>query len=97
MRIGRPGFTITATLALLLAGCPASSSQRCRDVCRREGRCTETVKRDTAHSFDQNECVAACSALERHPEGKLVVERHLACVHSADTCAQVFDCSVARQ
>ena len=42
--------------------------------------------------FDQSECVAACSALQRDEDGKKLVADHVACVEKADSCDAVLTC-----
>ena len=84
-------------LLLFLAGCATDrASKECKEVCRREAQCVEEAAEtpEGADSkFDQSECVAACSALQRDPDGKELVATHVACAEKAkDDCAALLDC-----
>jgi hypothetical protein len=80
-----------------LAGCATDrASADCKNVCRREAQCVEEAAEDNKSAdnrFDQSECVAACSALERDPDGKKLVADHVACAEKAGKdCAALMGC-----
>lgn len=83
-------------LILLLAGCATDrASADCKNVCRREATCVDEAAEETRaadHKFDQSECVAACSALQRDPDGKQLVADHVACAEKANDCAALMAC-----
>lgn len=87
-------------LALAIAAAPSAcatdrASRECKDVCRREAECVEQAADDKPaadNKFDQSECVAACSALQRDEDGKKLVADHVACVEKAQSCEAVLDC-----
>lgn len=80
-------------IAVVLSACPASQSQRCRDVCRRMVKCIETLDRKDI-AMDENECTTTCTALERDSdEGKKRVDEHVQCVSAADgKCEAILAC-----
>jgi len=77
--------------SLLLAGCSAPRSPRCRKICEREAECAEHQD-DKDFKFDKGECVAACTALERDDQGILILEKHASCVEKARDCSEVYEC-----
>ncbi|HLU67117.1 MAG TPA: hypothetical protein VKZ63_12625 [Kofleriaceae bacterium] len=85
--------------ALAAAACASQSSpQECKDVCRREAVCVELEAErgpgaEEQNRFDQSECVAACTALQRDPRGKELVARHVECAAKAgDDCEALLAC-----
>jgi hypothetical protein len=85
-------FCIALGLATSLPGCTSSRSGRCIDVCEREAQCVDKTGFKTDIPFDRTECVAACTALERDPAGRTLVDKHQACVQGAGTCSEVVRC-----
>ena len=83
-------------IAATLTGCAADrASADCKNVCRREAQCVEEAaeeKPTVDARFDQSECVAACSALQRDEDGKKLVADHVACVGKASGCDAVMAC-----
>jgi hypothetical protein len=81
-------------VALGLAACSAPRSQRCRDICAREARCAEEQEEGSkGQTFDEGECVAACTALERDKEGTARVDEHAACLQKAGLdCTALLNC-----
>lgn len=72
-------------------GCTEPRSKSCSDVCKREAECVEETGSKIA--FDEQECIAACSALEHdatHSAAK--VRRHIDCVMRQPTCGAVLEC-----
>jgi len=83
---------VLVALPLLAAACTAPKSKVCRDTCAREASCIESASQ-TESSFDEGECVAACAALERDPEARILVTRHAECVAAAGkSCEQILEC-----
>ena len=80
---------VIAVLLGLFAACAAPRSERCRRICEREAHCTQSQK---DYKFDQNECEAACTSLERDDRGKVSVDNHEKCVEAADQCSAVLEC-----
>lgn len=102
MRIGNCGYnarvfvrslilSLTAAALLMGVACAPPRSERCAAICAREALCVEELD-DKSHNFDERECVAACTALERDVDQKKRVEAHQACVNAAATCPDVIDC-----
>ena len=87
------GLRCAALAAALVvgAGCAAQRSERCQQICSRQGECAESDEAK-GQNFDQSECVSACAALERDTEGKPIVERHEECMRKAQTCDEVLAC-----
>jgi hypothetical protein len=88
-------------LLALLAGCTSErSSPECKEVCRKQARCIEEQRTEAAaepaaeqDKFDQNECIAACTSLQRDGEGRKLVTHHVACVDRAkDDCEALLAC-----
>ena len=91
-------------LILLLAsllGCTSErSSPECKEVCRKQARCIEEQRTEAAaepaveqDKFDQSECIAACTSLQRDREGRKLVANHVACVYRAkDDCTALLAC-----
>jgi hypothetical protein len=78
-------------LAVLLAACTEPRSASCRDVCKREAECVEET--GSKMSFDEKECVAACSALEQDATVNAAkVQRHIDCVNKQPSCTAVLEC-----
>jgi hypothetical protein len=81
-------------LATMLGACTARGSERCRKVCEREAHCVDE-KGATNVSFDEGECESACTSLERDDEGRREVERHAACLSTANNCDAVIECMLS--
>jgi hypothetical protein len=86
-----------AVLLLLATGiavgataCVEPRNTRCNAVCRREAEASAECK--TNDSFDQNECIAACSALIADDKNAAKVVRHIDCVTAQTTCTGVLEC-----
>jgi hypothetical protein len=88
-------------LLALLAGCTSErSSPECKEVCRKQARCIEEQRTEAAaepaaeqDKFDQSECIAACTSLQRDREGRKLVAHHVACVDRArDNCEALLAC-----
>lgn len=47
---------------------------------------------DDRNKFDTNECVAACTALERDTQGKKLVQKHMTCARAAKDCTALLAC-----
>jgi hypothetical protein len=78
---------LLVALGLGAIACTEPRSPRCTAVCRRESECTKA-----SDSFDQNECVAACSALLNDDKNAAKVVRHIDCVNKQSTCPAVLEC-----
>lgn len=78
-------------ILVVLAGCPASQSERCKQICKELAVCVETLER-TDLAIDENECTSTCTALERDSQGKKRVDEQVACVHSAASCEAKLAC-----
>jgi hypothetical protein len=86
---GAPAWRL-AVLGLAL-GCTEPRSPVCVAVCKREAECIEELSAKLP--FDEKECIAACSALERdatHNAAK--VKRHVDCVLRQPACSAVLEC-----
>jgi hypothetical protein len=93
--------TALILLALLASACTSErSSPECKDVCRKQARCYEEQRTEAAadpaaeqDKFDQPECIAACTSLQRDREGRKLVAHHVACVDRAkDDCQALLAC-----
>jgi len=94
-------FSLLAALLVGLA--PACTSERsspeCKEVCRKQARCVDQ-KGEAAqpaaieqNKFDQSECIAACTSLQRDSEGRKLVARHVECVTKAkEDCPALLAC-----
>jgi hypothetical protein len=94
------------TALILLLACTASgctserSSPECKEVCRKQARCSEEQRTEAVadpaveqDKFDQAECIAACTSLQRDREGRKLVAEHVACVDRAgDDCTALLAC-----
>ncbi len=79
-------------LAIALgAACTAPKSKICRETCTREADCHESRSSDDS-TFDEGECIAACAALERDAEARVLVTQHADCVGKAENCQAVLEC-----
>ena len=79
-----------AVVVGLFAACAAPRSERCRRICEREDHCT---RGQDDYKFDQNECEAACTSLERDERGRVSVDNHEMCVEAAASeCSAVLEC-----
>lgn len=97
-----PVFLVGSLLALLAStGCSSErSSPECKDTCHKQARCVDVKAEAPAvlpageqNKFDQSECIAACSALQRDREGKKLVAQHIDCVNRAENdCATILAC-----
>jgi hypothetical protein len=79
-------------LALSEASCTQPKSERCRLVCAKEAECMEGRLRDPDNSFDEKNCVAACSALEANASSVQFVAKHEACLAQAADCVAILAC-----
>jgi hypothetical protein len=93
-RIASAALAAALAAAGALAACSAPRSQRCRDICTREARCAEEQDEGAkGQTFDEGECVAACTALERDTEGRARVDEHDTCVKKAGLdCPALLNC-----
>lgn len=79
-------------LTLLSPSCTSSRSPRCKVICQQEAGCIHEL-RELDIDFDEAECIAACTALDRDSEGKQLVEQHEQCVNSAGSnCEAMLQC-----
>ena len=95
-------LSIRLALGLLLLATACSSegaSKDCKDVCRKEANCVDTIADEgkdddeEQNKFDQGECIAACDALSRDEVGKKLVEKHQECAKNAKgDCAALLQC-----
>jgi hypothetical protein len=92
---------LVLAVAFAVAACSAPRSARCKEVCEIYDDCSESPaiaaaagdELDRVVKFDETECVAACAALDRDAEGRLLVDRHIDCVERAGgDCHQVLAC-----
>ncbi len=80
-----------ALLVLALAACTQPRSNRCKEICKHEAECVDQTS--SKITFDQNECVAACSVLENDVENAAKVARHAECVtRQAQNCSALLEC-----
>lgn len=77
---------------VVMLGCSSSPSEECKQVCRREAECADEIN-DPNLKIDQDECTTVCTALQRDPEGRELVDRHVECVGAAGSCEAVLACS----
>jgi len=105
--VGFGSFLTACFLAVLAPGCASErSSPECKDVCRKQARCVDKASEAAAAAaastgssggdqtkFDQSECIAACTSLQRDSEGAKLVEQHRACYAGAgDDCTALLAC-----
>jgi hypothetical protein len=80
-----------AIAAVLGAGCTEPRSAACKEVCKREAECIDTLGNKSP--FDEKECIAACAALEHDVENSAAkVQQHIACVNQQTSCPAVLEC-----
>ena len=80
-----------AAAAVLGAGCTEPRSTACKEVCKREAECIDTL--GSKSPFDEKECIAACAALEHDVENSAAkVQQHIACVNQQTSCPAVLEC-----
>jgi hypothetical protein len=88
-------------VAALASGCTSErSSPECKEVCRKQARCVDKKSEAAAaagqndqNRFDQTECIASCTSLQRDREGKRLVEQVRACVAGAgEDCDALLAC-----
>jgi hypothetical protein len=86
------GFLLPVALAAVATlGCAQPRSELCKKSCTAQATCLESSGRKSA--FDEDECVAACSALERDKETAPRVTSHAACVEkAAGDCQAILKC-----
>ena len=73
------------------AGCTEPRSAACKEVCKREAECIDTL--GSRSPFDEKECIAACAALEHDVENSAAkVQQHIACVNQQTSCPAVLEC-----
>lgn len=83
------GWAVAA--AVLGAGCTEPRSTSCKEVCKREAECIDTL--GSKSPFDEKECIAACAALEHDVENSAAkVQQHIACVNQQTSCPAVLEC-----
>lgn len=83
------GWAVAA--AVLGAGCTEPRSTACKEVCKREAECIDTL--GSKSPFDEKECIAACAALEHDVENSAAkVQQHIACVNQQTSCPAVLEC-----
>jgi hypothetical protein len=81
----------SALAAAVLGGCTEPRSAACREVCKREAECIDTLGNKSP--FDEKECIAACAALEHDVENSAAkVQQHIACVNQQTSCPAVLEC-----
>jgi len=82
-------------IALLAgAGCTQPKSAECKEVCKREAECVDSLD-STAPKipFDEKECIAACAALQHDvADNGAKVQRHIDCVNKQQSCTAVLEC-----
>lgn len=84
---------VALIVLITLAACSEPRSEDCKSVCQRETDCAEQQSNLVEnYPYDLDECVAACVALERDKEGKLLVERHVECAKKATDCDELMEC-----
>jgi hypothetical protein len=82
---------VAAVLVLAGVGCTEPRSAACKEVCKREAECIDTV--GSKSPFDEKECIAACAALEHDVETSAAkVQQHIACVNQQTSCPAVLEC-----
>ncbi|HEX3762505.1 MAG TPA: hypothetical protein VHW23_27575 [Kofleriaceae bacterium] len=78
-------------LCVVLGGCTEPRSAACKEVCKREAECIDTL--GSKSPFDEKECIAACAALEHDVENSAAkVQQHIACVNQQTACPAVLEC-----
>jgi len=86
-----PVFVSVFASAIALAGCTEPRSATCKEVCKREAECIDTL--GSKSPFDEKECIAACAALEHDVENSAAkVQQHIACVNQQTACPAVLEC-----
>jgi hypothetical protein len=98
----RLSLALALALAGLVAACTSErASPECKEVCRKQARCMEEQRGEAAtagpaaeqNKFDQSECIAACTSLQRDREGRKLVDQHVACVQRVkDACPALLAC-----
>ena len=84
-------WAVAASVVLAGAGCTEPRSTACKEVCKREAECIDTV--GSKSPFDEKECIAACAALEHDVENSAAkVQQHIACVNQQTSCPAVLEC-----
>jgi hypothetical protein len=80
-----------AALVIGAGGCTEPRSTACKEVCKREAECIDTL--GSKSPFDEKECIAACAALEHDVENSAAkVQQHIACVNKQTSCPAVLEC-----
>lgn len=80
-----------AAAVVLASGCTEPRSTACKEVCKREAECIDTL--GSKNPFDEKECIAACAALEHDVENSAAkVQQHIACVNQQTSCPAVLEC-----
>jgi len=81
----------SAVASVAWAGCTEPRSTACKEVCKREAECIDTL--GSKSPFDEKECIAACAALEHDVENSAAkVQQHIACVNQQTSCPAVLEC-----
>jgi hypothetical protein len=84
-------WAVAAVLVFGAAGCTEPRSTACKEVCKREAECIDTL--GSKSPFDEKECIAACAALEHDVENSAAkVQQHIACVNQHTSCPAVLEC-----
>lgn len=82
---------LVALLVALGAGCTQPRSARCKEICKHEAECVDQT--GAKITFEEKECVAACSVLEADSENAAKVARHAECVQrQAQNCSALLEC-----
>ena len=80
-----------AVALLVLVACTQPRSTRCKEICKREAECVDQT--GSKITFDQNECIAACSVLENDVDNAAKVTRHADCVNrQQQNCSALLEC-----
>ncbi|ACY12689.1 hypothetical protein [Haliangium ochraceum] len=85
-------YALSAFMGFALVACSSSRSPRCKQICQQESKCIRELGRVDMH-FDEAECIAACTVLDRDGEGRRIVDEHAQCVSSAaGECSTLLRC-----
>ena len=84
-------WAVAAVFLFSATGCTEPRSTACKEVCKREAECIDTL--GSKSPFDEKECIAACAALEHDVETSAAkVQQHIACVNQKTSCPEVLEC-----
>ncbi len=84
-------YALAALCSLTVSACSSSQSPRCQELCQQEARCVREL-RPVEFPFDEAECIAACTVLDRDPQGRRIVDEHTTCVNAASSCEGILQC-----